>query len=267
VRRLHGLGFCGVELMGDLDTTLAAEASQAVLDLGLAVLSITPADMYGGQSVDLAHPNPAVRSASVDYYVRLLEFAAELGLRQPGTRTPPLVGCHGYVGRVRAIGTLAQERAVFVEAVQKVADRARPMGLRVVLEVLNRYEAHLNCTAAETVRFVADVGSECVGILLDAYHMNIEEAEPAAAIRQAGERLWLYHVADSNRQGIGRGHTDFRAQLAALSDVGYAGPIILECTAPGPDPFSPIKGPDSLAWLETYLRESREWLAGAALSP
>jgi sugar phosphate isomerase/epimerase len=90
--------------------------------------------------------------------------------------------------------------------------------------------------------------------------MNIEESEPAAALRQAGDRLGLYHVADSNRQGIGRGHTDFEAQMAALDDIGYEGPVILECTAPGPDPFTAIKGPDSRSWLETYLQESRQWL-------
>jgi sugar phosphate isomerase/epimerase len=151
---------------------------------------------------------------------------------------------------------------VFVQAVRQIAERARPLGLHLVMEVLNRYEAHLLNSAAEAVQFVADVGAENVGILLDAYHMNIEEANPADAIRQAGKRLGLYHVADSNRQGIGRGHTDFHAQLAALTDIDYEGPIILECTAPGPDPFSAIKGPDSLGWLEAYLGESREWLAG-----
>jgi sugar phosphate isomerase/epimerase len=110
------------------------------------------------------------------------------------------------------------------------------------------------------VQFVADVGSPSLGILLDAYHMNIEEADPAAALRLAGSRLWLYHVADSNRQGVGRGHTDFGAQLQALREIDYQGPVILEATAPGPDPFSPIKGPDSRSWLETYLGESADWL-------
>ena len=92
--------------------------------------------------------------------------------------------------------------------------------------------------------------------------MNIEEADPAEAIRQASSRLWLYHAADSNRQGIARGHTDFTGQLAALSEIEYQGPIILECTAPGPDPFTAIKGKDSIDWLETYLQESRAWLNG-----
>jgi sugar phosphate isomerase/epimerase len=244
--RVRKLGFDGVELLGDLSLYSAAEAGQVLQDHGLGVLSLTPAD------VDLAHPDPAVRAQAVDYYLRLLDFAAELG--------QPLVSCHGQVGRVAAISTQAEERAGFVAAVRQVAIRAEAVGLRLVMEVLNRYEAHLLNTAAEAVEFVADVGSENLGILLDAYHMNIEEADPAAAVRSAGDRLWLYHAADSNRQSIGRGHTDFQAQMAALSAIGYAGPIILECTAPGPNPFTPIEDEGSLAWLETYLEESRAWL-------
>jgi D-psicose/D-tagatose/L-ribulose 3-epimerase len=245
-RRLKSLGFDGVELMGDLEQYNAAEADRILQDHGLDVFSLTPAN------VDLAHPDTAVRSSAMDYYLRLLDFAAELGR--------PLVACHGLVGRVRAITTQAEERAVFVEAVHKIGERAGTLGLRLVMEVLNRYEAHLVNTGAEAVQFVADVAVDSVGILLDAYHMNIEEADPPAALRLAGERLWLYHAADSNRQGIGRGHTDFGAQVAALADIGYAGPIILECTAPGPDPFAAIKDEHSLSWLEAYLQESRTWL-------
>jgi D-psicose/D-tagatose/L-ribulose 3-epimerase len=245
-RRLQVLGFDGVELMGDLERYSAGEAARVLQDHGLTVFSLTPAN------VDVAHPDPAIRSAAIDYYLRLLDFAAALDR--------PRVACHGLVGRVRAISTQAEERALFVDAVRQIGERAGTLGLRLVIEVLNRYEAHLINTGAEAVQFVADVGASSVGILLDAYHMNIEEPQPAAAIRQAGDRLGLYHAADSNRQAIGRGHTDFRAQLAALDDVGYEGPIILECTAPGPDPFTAIKDEGSLAWLETYLQESRAWL-------
>ena len=243
--RLSALGFAGVEMMGDLRRYRAAEAAQVLQDYGLAVFSLTP------ENVDLAHPDAAIRGQAVDYYLRLLDFAAELG--------DPLVSCHGYVGRVRASSTQTQERALFVAAVRQIAARARALNLRLVLELLNRYEAHLLNTAVEALDFLADVGADNVGVLLDAYHMNIEEADPAAALRQVGARLWLYHAADSNRQGIGRGHTDFAAQWAALGDIGYAGPIILECTAPGPDPFTAIRDENSLGWLETYLRESRQW--------
>jgi D-psicose/D-tagatose/L-ribulose 3-epimerase len=246
-RRTRELGFDGVELMGDLAQYQAREAGQVLADQGLAVFSLTP------ENVDLAHPDAAVRADAVDYYLRLLDFAAELGR--------PLVSCHGCVGRIRALSTYGEEWDLFVRAVRQIAGRAKALNLRLVMEVLNRYEAHLLNRAAEALRFVAEVGVESVGILLDAYHMNIEESDPAAALRQAGTALWLYHVADSNRQGIGRGHTDFDSQLAALAEIGYAGPIILECTAPGPDPFTAIKDEASLTWLETYLGESRGWLS------
>ncbi|MGD8792307.1 MAG: sugar phosphate isomerase/epimerase family protein [Anaerolineae bacterium] len=248
-RRLRALGFDGVELMGELAQYTAEEAAQILCDHGLVVFSLTP------ENVDLAHPDKMVRQQAVDYYLRLLDFAAALD--------QPLVSCHGLVGRVRAVTTHAEEYDLLLESVHQIAEQAQALDLRLVMEVLNRYEAHLLNTAAEAVRFVADLGAGNVGILLDAYHMNVEEADPAAALRLAGERLWLYHAADSNRQGIGRGHTDFEAQLSALADIDYAGPIILECTAPGPDPFTAIKDEDSRTWLETYLQESRSWLYGA----
>lgn len=245
-RRLAGLGYDGVELAGNLAAYRPAEVSQILQDHNLQVFSLTP------DNVDLAHPDDAIRAQAVDYYLRLLDFAAELG--------QPLVSCHGYVGRVRAESSQAAERALFVAAVRQIAGRAAELDLRVVIEVLNRYEAHLVNTAAEAIDFTHHVGRDNVGILLDAYHMNIEEGDPAEAIRQTGDRLWLYHVADSNRQGIGRGHTNFSRQLSALGDIGYAGPVIVECTAPGPDPFAAIKAEDSVAHLETYLRESQAWL-------
>ena len=248
-RRLSALGFDGVELMGDLAQYNAKEVAQILHDHELAVFSLTP------ENVDLAHPDKTVRQQAVDYYLRLLDFAAALD--------HPLVSCHGLVGRVRAVTTYAEEYDLLLQSVHQIAEQAQTLDLRLVMEVLNRYEAHLLNTAAEAVRFVADLGAGNVGILLDAYHMNIEESDPAAALQLAGERLWLYHAADSNRQGIGRGHTDFGAQLSALASIGYAGPIILECTAPGPDPFTAIKDEHSVTWLETYLQESRSWLHGA----
>jgi D-psicose/D-tagatose/L-ribulose 3-epimerase len=253
-QRLSSLGFDGVELMGDLDRYAPREAADILRDQGLGVFSMTPAD------VDLAHPNPEIRSEAIDYFLQLLDFAAAID--------KPFVACHGLVGRIRPFAGSGQEqeRVLLVDAVRQIAVRAQDMGLRLVMEVLNRYESHLLNTAAEAVQFVdelAGLGIENVGILMDAYHMNIEEANPERALRLAGDYLWLYHAADSNRQAIGRGHTDFGSQMSALVGAGYAGPIILECTPPGPDPFRSIKGPDSLHWLETYLRESREWFLGA----
>jgi D-psicose/D-tagatose/L-ribulose 3-epimerase len=252
-QRLAALSYDGVELMGDLAAYADGEGGglatgRVLADNGLKVFSLTP------DNVDLAHPDAVMRGQAVDYYLQLLDFAAELG--------KPLVSCHGFVGRVRPLTSQAEERQLLLEAVGQIADRAKSHDLRLIFEVLNRYESHLVNTGQEALAFIDDLARNNMGVLLDAYHMNIEEADPAGAIRQVGSKLWLYHAADSNRGAVGRGHTDFGEQLRALQDIGYQGPIILECTAPGPDPFSAIKDEGSLAWLETYLRESRDFFLG-----
>jgi D-psicose/D-tagatose/L-ribulose 3-epimerase len=240
--RLAGFGYDGLELKGDLELYAAAEVKAILDDHGLAVLSLTP------QDVDLPHPDAEVRAEAVEYYLHLLDFAAEVGA--------PMMGCHGAVGRIRPATTYEQEVVNFVVGVQRIAERAQELGLRLAIEVLNRYESHLLNTAEEAVRFVEEVGAPDVGLLLDAYHMNIEEADLGDAIRAAGEHLFLFHAADSNRQAVGRGHTDFLGVMRALKDVGYDGSIIVECTASGPDPFTPVKGQGWREEVERYIEES-----------
>ena len=245
-------GFDGLELKGDLQLYRPADVVDVLGEHGLAVLSLTPED------VDLAHPESRVREEALDYYLHLLDFAAAVGA--------PVVSCHGAVGRVRALAAIEEEYAYLLAGVQRIAARAVELNLRLAMEVLNRYESHLLNTAAQAVQFVADVADVAdvstpnVGILLDAYHMNIEEADPAAAILDAGEHLFLFHAADSNRQAVGRGHTDFLALMGALRRVGYAGDIVIECTAAGPDPFTPVKGPGWRDQVRRYAMESLQTL-------
>jgi sugar phosphate isomerase/epimerase len=240
--RLAGFGYDGLELKGNLELYDPAEVKATLDKHGLAVLSLTPED------VDLPHPDAEVRAEAVDYYLRLLDFAAVVGA--------PIVGCHGAVGRIRPVTTYEQEVVNYVVGVQRIAERAQELGLRLAIEVLNRYESHLLNTAEEAVRFVEEVGASNVGLLLDAYHMNIEEADLGNVIRAAGGHLALFHAADSNRQAVGRGHTDFRGVMRALKDIGYDGSIIIECTASGPDPFTPVKAPGWREEVAGYVAES-----------
>ncbi len=235
-------GFDGVELKGDIQMYPPSEVNTLLGDHGLAVLSLTP------DNVDLAHPDAATRDEAMDYYLRLVDFAAAVG--------SPVISCHGTVGRIRTLGTYGEEYRYFLTGVQRIAARAAELNLRLVMEVLNRYESHLLNTAAQALTFVTQVGAANVGVLLDTYHMNIEEAHPAAAILDAGKRLFLFHAADSNRQAVGRGHTDFLVLTRALRRVGYTGDVIIECTAAGPDPFTPVKGDGWLAEVRRYARES-----------
>ena len=243
-------GFDGVELAGGLRRFQPGEVNDILGDRGLAVLSLTPED------VDLAHPDNQVRQEAEDYYLSLLDFAAAVGA--------PVVSCHDAAGRIRALGRHVEEYDHFIAGVQRIASHAGELDLQLALEVLNRYESHLLNTAAQAVQFVEKVDAPNVGILLDAYHMNIEESDPAGAILDAGERLFLFHAADSNRQAVGRGHTDFLSLTRALRRVDYTGDVILECTAAGPDPFTPVKGDGWLAEVRQFTQESLHLLKGYA---
>ena len=241
--RLSGLGCDGVEVFGDLSRS-PTELRRLLDSCGLSVLSITP------EGVDLAHPEAGLRSEALDYYLRLLDFAAELG--------SPMIACHGAVGRIRALGTQEGEERLLLEGVARLAGRAEEMGLAVAMEALNRYESHLLNTAAQAVAFVEELGSPAVGVLLDAYHMNIEEADPGTALWSTGDRLMAFHAADSNRRAAGRGHLPFPSMVRALVQQGFTGPVVVECTAPGPDPFTPVKGQ---GWQEQVLSEVGESIA------
>lgn len=235
-------GLDGVELFGAVDSVDPAEAREILAAEGLEIFSITPAD------ADIAHPDPEIRRSAIAYYDRLTDFAAAIG--------EPLVSCHGQVGRIRPVATRTEEDELLVDATRQICSFAEKRGLSVVFEILNRYETHQIRTVAEGLAFLDQVRAGNLRLLPDAYHMNIEEADPAAALRAGGKHIGLYHAADSNRCGVGEGHTDFAAQIRALDEIGYEGPIILEVNAPGPDPFTPDKGEGFRQVVESQLSRS-----------
>ncbi|MGB0901469.1 sugar phosphate isomerase/epimerase family protein [Halocynthiibacter sp.] len=224
--RVAKAGLNGVELFGDTEGIDPKEAAKILNGHGLEIFSLTPGD------ADISHPNADIRAKAIEYYKALSDFAAELG--------NPLISCHGQVGRIAPIASQAEEDALLQDSVAQICEIAK--GQTVVFEILNRYETHQVHTVAEGLALMKAVGADNLKLLPDAYHMNIEEADPAGALRAGGDAIGLYHAADSNRMGIGAGNTDFAAQIRALDDINYQGPVIFEVNAPGPNPFTPDKG-------------------------
>lgn len=251
-KTLAELGYDGVELLGDLSLYSASEAKTILVDHGLEVFSLTPTD------ADIAHPDAKIRNEGIDYYYHLIDFAQELG--------QPLVSCHGLVGRIKPLASLEEEEGFLIDSVQKIVTRAAESGLRVVFEVLNRYESHQINNHIQALKLIKDVAANNLGVLLDAYHMNIEEVDPAEALKNTGDRLWLYHAADSNREAVGRGHSDFKSQLQALANNHYDYATIVECTVPGPNPFTPDKGEGWRDILKVHLAESLQWFKENAVN-
>ena len=94
--------------------------------------------------------------------------------------------------------------------------------------VLNRFEHFLINTSEEGVRFVEEVGSPNLKILLDTYHMNIEEDSLGDAIRGAGDHLGMFHIGENNRRPPGRGHIPWDEVVRALIESGFEGDTVME---------------------------------------
>lgn len=114
------------------------------------------------------------------------------------------------------------------EAIAAAAGVAKESGVEIVLEIVNRFESNLLNTTAQGLRFIADTGRNDVFLHLDTFHMNIEEADPAAAIRLAGDKLGYFHIGESYRGFLGTGTVDFAASFRALADIGFSRDITFE---------------------------------------
>ncbi|MDI2113833.1 TIM barrel protein [Commensalibacter nepenthis] len=243
---VKNIGLNGVELHGDIHSIDPVQAGRVFADQGLQIFSITPGD------ADISHPDATIRQEAIDYYKKLIDWVLKIN-QQPCS---PLISCHGLVQRIRPISTQKEENMLLVESTKQICTMAQQAGIDVVFEVLNRYESYQICTLKEGLNLIEHVKAPNLKILADAYHMNIEEADPATSLREVGQHLGLYHAADSNRGAIGEGHTDFKSQIMALNDIHYQGPIIFEIAAPGPDPFNTNKGEGFKRILEQQLKKS-----------
>lgn len=109
-----------------------------------------------------------------------------------------------------------------------VADVAAAYGVNLNMEVLNRFEGYLLNTCEEALRFVDEVGKPNVRVMLDTFHMNIEEDNIAGAIRQAGKKLGHLHLGEANRKVPGKGSLPWNEIGLALRDIGYEGAVVME---------------------------------------
>jgi sugar phosphate isomerase/epimerase len=215
--RIASLGYDGVELairdprLIDLD-----ELERVVRSHHLTVPAIGTGQAWGEEGLSFTDPDPAVRRAAIERIKSHAPVAA---------RFNALI----IIGLVR--GTLRPKSGVdhaqamnwLVEALQECCTAAAPLGVGLALEPINRYETTLINNAAQGLELIERVGADNFGLLLDTFHMNIEEPRIEDSLRQTGGHIFHFHVADSNRWYPGAGHLDFRSILKTLLDTGYTG--------------------------------------------
>lgn len=115
-----------------------------------------------------------------------------------------------------------------IKSMKEIIKVAEECGVTYCVEAVNRFETCLINTAKEALDYVAEIESPNIGVLLDTYHMNIEENNIGDAIRLVGDKLTSFHTGENNRTAPGRGHLDWDEIFGALADINYKGRIVSE---------------------------------------
>jgi D-psicose/D-tagatose/L-ribulose 3-epimerase len=181
-----------------------------------------------GPDRDLSSDDAAVRENGVTYVRRCIEIAAALGA---ATVVGPMYAATGKTRMLAPQERQAQWRLA-VESISLAADFAQTHGVALGIEPLNRFETDLVNTVDQGIRMVTDVGRQNVGLLLDTFHMNIEEKDIPAALRRAGNHIFEFHACANDRGAPGEDHLPWREIVQALRDVRFHGPVVIESFTP-----------------------------------
>ncbi len=224
--RWRAAGFDFAELLvpepGELDL---AATRQALADAGLGVVLAARVNL----DRNLCSDDPARRQAGRDYLAYCVDTAHALGAATVGGPLygNPLV----FAGRAPhpVDEALRQQREDWcVEGLLAAAPRAAQAGVRLAVEPLNRFETDILNTTRQGVALVRLVGHAAVGLVLDTFHMNMEDDDIPGAIRAAGPHIVHFQANENHRGYLGTGHIAWTAVVRALADVGYGGTISLE---------------------------------------
>lgn len=177
-----------------------------------------------GNSRDLTNESKDVQQNGLSYIEACLDMCAELGV---SFFAGPM---YSAVGKARMLKP-EQRKAEWdlaVHNLQKVCDMAGSRGLKIALEPLNRFESDLVNTANDVMRMVKDINHPAANVILDSFHMSIEERDVEQAIKSVGDKLIHVQVSENYRGAPGSGQTPWDAYKRGLEAINYKGIVSIE---------------------------------------
>ena len=207
----------GIESTSDLDYGRAAEIAKAN---GLAV-SVCAAM---GPDRDLIHEDESIRKNGMAYVRHCIDAAETLG-------SPNVIGpLYSAVGRTwqQTEDERKHDVDLLVRQLGELAKYGADRGVGLAVEPLNRFETSFINLASQAIEVVDRVDHPGCGVLLDTFHLNIEERSIGDAIRAAGKRVRHLHACENDRGAPGSGHVPWDEVATACRDIGYNGPFVIE---------------------------------------
>lgn len=218
VSQAQQMGFDGIEIFPpDADTLQHLFLAKQLQDSGLSVAAVGTGAGWVKHRLQLADEEPIVRQRAIGFIKTIIDCAAELG-------APAIVG--SMQGRSSQAVKRETANSYLREGLETLGRHASQYGIPLLFEPLNRYETDQANTLDQGLAIIEGISN--VRLLADLFHMNIEEANIADAIRRAGKAIGHVHFADTNRMAIGFGHLDVSPVVAALREIGYMGYLSAE---------------------------------------
>ena len=221
IRRLAKYGYDSIEISGEPEKYDTKTVRKLLKENNVRCWGSVSL-MFAGR--DLIHADPAVRASSVKYIKDCITMVHELEGREM-TIVP------SQVGKVVAMASPEEEWAWAVEGLKEIYAHSEPLGIRLALEPLNRFETNFLNRHDQARKLAEAVGPNC-GVCLDCFHINIEEKDLHQAIINTGKRLVDFHVADNNRMACGQGDYDWTKLVRTLKQAGYDDALTVEFVAP-----------------------------------
>lgn len=223
IKKAADIGFDGVEIpIFDPDAVDIKATGDALKENGMECTGCS----ILGDDRDMISDDPAIRENAKQYMKDCIEIIAALG---GSIFCGPLYSAVGkLVGRSRT----DEEWDLAVAGLKEVGKVAADNGVTLAIEPLNRFETYFVNIAEDAVQLARDVDNPNVKVHLDTFHMNIEEKDPSAAIRNTGDFLAHMHCCENDRGAPGSGHVDWDGVFKALDDVNYDNWIVIESFVP-----------------------------------
>jgi sugar phosphate isomerase/epimerase len=223
------MGAAGVELITTQPASLdIPDLLEQLGRNGLQVAAIASGGMAFAAKLTLLHADPQTAALASQRLDELISLAASLHA--------PVVTVGSFRGR--AVGDKERSLSELAGILRRAGERAAHAGVRIALEPLNRFEGNLLNNVAQGLAFLKELNHPAVGLLVDTFHVNIEETSWTEPFRQAmtAGKLFHVHLGDNNRLPPGKGLIDFAAILASLREIGYTGWLSAELLCiPDPD--------------------------------
>jgi D-psicose/D-tagatose/L-ribulose 3-epimerase len=221
IRRMARYGYGSLEISGEPHRHDTREVRRLLAESGVRCWGSVTLML---EDRNLLARDEAQRAMSVRYVkdciTMVMELEGEVISVVPGT-----------VGKLVPDATPEEEWGWAVEGMKEIYDHAVTCGVRIAIEPINRFETYFVNRAAQALALAEAVGPEC-GVCLDVFHMNIEEADMFATIREAGGRIANIHVADNNRMAPAMGTFDWPRIIEVVRAAGYDGALAVEFCPP-----------------------------------